>query len=586
MLDYCKSHDITEAPTVASRPRKPKKPAKRTVEQCGCKQGRSAKRMGEAKKTIVRNEEKASTPLAFLDLFSGCGGFSLGLEAAGLVCKAAIDFNEAAIETFKANHTQGTLGLVRDLTKFSPKDLDKLLGGSVRINVIVGGPPCQGFSRARMVDGSNHGGRLVHDARRDLYQEFLRFVKYYQPSVFVMENVPGIKSAAGGEFFTKLQVESRELGYRVIPYEVEAWRFGVPQKRIRQFIIGTRRELPLFIPDRYIRPTHASGEGSEGLQPLVSLGEAIGDLPEVCAGDELHERQYDSALRQAHIKKYGTRYIYDVLQADKAETLIAHSARPHSLRDMRDFARLHEGENSKHALARGVEMEFPYDRDNFKDRYTRQHRDQLCSTIVAHLKKDGLMFIHPTQTRSLTPREAARVQSFPDTFRFPEARTNSFAQIGNAVPPLVGKAIGLAILEYLNVAHDGDNRAPRLTVDLPGGRDAAVEQLEKFVESTCLRPLTNLSKDEFLRAWWAVGFLHPHLHPDAVSDNGKKLSPGPKRGVSFVIEPVYVRSGWPVELIPVALEARRRFDDGMLSEDEYYCSAAVVAGAISSACIK
>lgn len=525
----------------------------------------------------------ADAPLTFIDLFSGCGGFSLGLEAAGMVCKAAVDFNDAAIDTFRANHKETALGLVRDLTKFSPKDLDKELGGSTRINVIVGGPPCQGFSKARMVDGSNHGGRLVHDARRDLYQEFLRFVKYYQPSVFVMENVPGIKSAAGGEFFTKLQVESRELGYRVIPYEVEAWRFGVPQKRIRQLIIGTRRELPLFIPDRYIRPTHAAPGESDatGLQSFVTLGEAIGDLPEVFAGEERHEIPYDAKLRKAHIKKYGTRYIYDVLQVNKAETLTAHSARPHSLRDMRDFLRLNEGENSKQALARGVEMEFPYDRENFKDRYTRQHRDQLCSTIVAHLKKDGLMFIHPTQTRSLTPREAARVQSFPDTFWLPEARTNSYAQIGNAVPPLVGKAMGLAIQEYLSAAVDGDKVAPRLDVKLPNGREAAISQLESFVESICLRPLANLSKGEFLSAWWAVGFLHPNLHPDAALDNGKALSPGPKRGVSFVIEPVYVRSGWPVELIPIAVEARKRFDEGMLSEDEYYCSAAVMAGAVS-----
>jgi DNA (cytosine-5)-methyltransferase 1 len=538
--------------------------------------------MNEATTTMV-SANADGAPLTFLDLFSGCGGFSLGLEAAGLVCKAAIDFNDAAIETFKANHSAATLGLVRDLTKFSPKDLDDMLGGATRINVIVGGPPCQGFSKARMVDGSNHGGRLVYDARRDLYQEFLRFVKYYQPSVFVMENVPGIKSAAGGEFFTRLQVESRELGYRVIPYEVEAWRFGVPQKRVRQLIIGTRRELPLFIPDRYIRRTHTDPNDvdANGLQPFVSLGEAIGDLPEIYAGSEAYEREYDSELRRVHIKKYGTRYIYDVLHADKAKVLAAHSSRPHSLRDMRDFARLREGENSKQALARGVEMEFPYDRDNFKDRYTRQHRDQLCSTIVAHLKKDGLMFIHPTQTRSLTPREAARVQSFPDTFWLPEARTNSFAQIGNAVPPLVGKAMGSAIYEYLLNANVGDSVAPKLNVELPDSLDAAVKQVEFFVESTCLRPLTDLPKDEFLKAWWAVGFLHPNLHPDAALDNGKALSPGPKRGVSFVIEPVYVRSGWPVELIPIAVEARRRFDEGTFSEDEYYCSAAVVAGAVS-----
>src|SRR5690606_14182089 len=97
------------------------------------------------------------------------------------------------------------------------------------------------------------------------------------------------------------------------------------------------------------------------------------------------------------------------------------------------------------ALARGEQMEFPYDRGHFKDRYTRQHRDRLCSTIVAHLRKDGLMFIHPTQTRSLTPREAARIQSFPDTFVLPPQMTHAFAQIGNAVPPLVGKAVGLAV---------------------------------------------------------------------------------------------------------------------------------------------
>ena len=527
--------------------------------------------------------DDSSTPLSFIDLFSGCGGFSLGLEAAGLICRAAVDFNAPAIETFRANHPHVPHVLVRDLTAFSPKDLDKLLGGADRIDVVIGGPPCQGFSRARMVDGANHGDRLVHDPRRDLYKEFLRFVKYYQPKVFVMENVPGIKSAAGGEFFTRVQVESRELGYRVIPYEVEAWRFGVPQKRLRQLIIGTRRELPLFIPDRYIRQTHvAPGERlQDGLQPAVTLGEAIGDLPEISAGDEQFVRAYDKRRRKAHLKTYGGRYTLDVLQAESVEELTGHTARPHSLRDLRDFLRLREGENSKHAIARGEQMEFPYDRENFKDRYTRQHRDELCSTIVAHLKKDGLMFIHPTQNRSLTPREAARVQSFPDTFKLPEARTNSFAQIGNAVPPLVGKAMGLAITEFVTAAEDGDRVAPQLNVKLPTDRDAAIEQLEAFVESLYLRPLTNLTKDEFLRAWWAVGFLHPTLHPDSALDSDRALSRGPRRGVSFVLEPVYIRSGWPVELIPIAQEARRRFDEGLITEDEYYCSAAVMAGAVS-----
>jgi DNA (cytosine-5)-methyltransferase 1 len=534
------------------------------------------------KAPAARPKSSTAHQLTFLDLFSGCGGFSLGLEWSGLRCLAAIDFNDSAIDTFRRNHPEVPHSLVRDLTKFRPEDLDKLLG-SQRVDVIVGGPPCQGFSRARQVDGANHGERLVHDPRRDLYKEFLRFVTYYQPSVFVMENVPGLRSAAGGEFFTRVQVESRELGYRVIPYEARAWRFGVPQKRIRQLIIGTRRELPLFVPERYIQPTHADPdcEHPAGLQPAVTLGEAIGDLPEIFAGDDRYERSYDPALRAAHVKRYGRRYVYEVLQAHKAKRLTGHTARPHSVRDMRDFFRLLEGETSRQALKRGVEMEFPYDRENFKDRYTRQHRDRLCSTIVAHLQKDGLMFIHPTQTRSLTPREAARIQSFPDTFVFPQAVTRCYPQIGNAVPPLVGKAVGLAIREYLAQPHTSDTVLAHIDSLLPVSRENAIKLLEDFVESLFLTNIKQIPKADFLKAWWSVGYLHPHLHPDAALDNGKVVSRGTKRGVSFVLEPVYVRSGWPVELIPVAQEARRRYDNKLISEDDYYCSVAVMVGAMN-----
>lgn len=536
---------------------------------------------------IDDQQPSATDPLTFIDLFSGCGGFSLGLEWAELRCLAAIDFNASAIQTFRRNHPDVPTALVKDLTKFSPKELDKTLG-SERVDLIVGGPPCQGFSKARQVGGSNHGDRLVYDPRRELYREFLKYVAYYQPKVFVMENVPGIRSAAGGAFFTAVQADSRELGYRVIPYEVSAWRFGVPQKRIRQLIIGTRRELPLFIPDRYIRETHADlGEPvTRGKQAAVTLGEAIGDLPEIESGDEQFVRGYDMAARREHVARYGRRYIYDVLQVHKTKQLLGHTSRPHSQRDLRDFKRLREGETSRAALARGIEMEFPYDRSHFKDRYTRQHRDQLCSTIVAHLKKDGLMFIHPTQTRSLTPREAARVQSFPDTFEFPQERTNAYAEIGNAVPPLVGKAVGLAVVEYLSQPEMGDAVTRGLHADLPLSRSLAITLLEGFIESTLMKDLKHLSKQEFIKAWWTVGYLHPSLHPDAAFDNGKELSPGPKRGVSFVLEPYYVRSGWPVELVPLALEARRRFDAKALAEDEYYCSAAVIAGAAAKDHVK
>jgi DNA (cytosine-5)-methyltransferase 1 len=146
-----------------------------------------------------------------IDLFCGCGGFSLGMERAGFTCLAAIDSNAEAITVFKKNLPKIPYILKDDLTKFGPQELAKLLGTS-NIDVIVGGPPCQGFSTVRQVDGANHGERFVEDERRMLYQEFLKYVEFFQPKVFVMENVLGIRSASGGEYFSRVQKEARALG--------------------------------------------------------------------------------------------------------------------------------------------------------------------------------------------------------------------------------------------------------------------------------------------------------------------------------------------------------------------------------------
>ena len=153
-------------------------------------------------------------PLTCIDLFCGCGGFSLGLERAGFAVLAAIGFYPEAVAVFDANFPKVPHRLRRDLTKFPPAELAKLLG-TKSVDVIVGGPPCQGFSTARQRDGANHGERLMHDARRYHYQEFLRYVKFFKPKVFVMENVLGIRTASGGEYFTRVQQEARSLGYRV-----------------------------------------------------------------------------------------------------------------------------------------------------------------------------------------------------------------------------------------------------------------------------------------------------------------------------------------------------------------------------------
>jgi len=523
---------------------------------------------------MIRQKSKKPT---LIDLFCGCGGFSSGMIDAGFDCIAAVDMDEAAITTFQEAHPNVKHVLQRNLSSFWPSDLSKIIGLQ-KVDVIVGGPPCQGFSKARQADGSNHGANPTPDDRRELYKDFLRYVKFFKPKVFVMENVPGIKTAVGGKFFTKIQADSRALGYRVVPFEVKAWRYGVPQKRIRQLIIGTPADLPYFIPEHQIVATHAlpTDDDYEILEPYVSLGEAIGDLPPVRKLDARFFREYDQGRLKKHLSVFGERYVFDVLRVNKSKLITGHFCRAHSERDLRDFARLKEGETSKHAIARGVKMEFPYDRENFKDRYTRQSRSELCSTIVAHLKRDGLMYIHPTQNRSLSPREAARIQSFPDTFPLPSVQSYAYQQIGNAFPPLVAKAVGIGIKSYLRKCPQRVAKKKTKAITLPKTRNKAISFIETFIESVCMeRLIEEVPKKEFIQVWAAITAVHPQLHPDSALKPGREISPGPKRGVSLILEPFYIESGWPVELIPVAVEARRRFQRGELLIDDYYCSHAI-----------
>jgi DNA (cytosine-5)-methyltransferase 1 len=213
-------------------------------------------------------------------------------------------------------------------------------------------------------------------------------------------------------------------------------------------------------------------------------------------------------------------------------------------------------------------MEFPYDRNSFKDRYTRQDRSNLCSTIVAHLKNDGLMFIHPTQVRSLTPREAARVQTFPDTFNFAGSRSHVFTQIGNAVPPLVGQKVGLGILDYLELSESKLQRAKLTDSEL----QKLIFELEIFVNDCMINPIEFVEDDHFKKAWKNIYLVLPHLHPESALDNGKEISSIPKRSTSFCLEPYFIRSGWPVELAPIALEAHRRHHSGRLQVTDYFHS--------------
>lgn len=544
----------------------------------------------------MASKSETGGSLTFLDLFCGCGGFTLGLLRAGMDCIAAIDFDPHAVSVLKDNLVDGTHTKLRkplyvlneDLTTFDPSDL-AALSERRSVDLIVGGPPCQGFSTARQVDGANHGNRLKLDPRRDLYRFFLKYVDYFQPKVFVMENVLGFRSAAGGQYFTRVQSEARELGkksgrpgYRVQAQIEDAWNLGVPQKRRRQLIIGLRNDLPGYFPTELPPAGHAI--------PRVPLGPAICDLPRLRAGSGEHLSSYDIKARERSVKRFGdvaTQYLNEVLEVGRCESLLNHVARPHSERDLRDFARLHEGESSATAMReRNVEFEFPYDKSSFKDRYTRQGRNAPCSTIVAHLAKDGLMFIHPTQNRTLTPREAARVQSFPDWYRFPEARTHAFRLIGNAVPPLISQAVGLEVTKFLTktlptlqeLSQSGQSRLSLV----PSSAEEAAAVLASFSDAD-REFCRHASKRVVMAAWSAFAYLFPGLHPDNALDHGEELTPWPECEQYFPnLSPerryCYMRSGWPVAFVELAKEVWRREGLGEISDSELYRVDAQKAG--------
>jgi DNA (cytosine-5)-methyltransferase 1 len=528
----------------------------------------------------------------FIDLFCGCGGFTLGMQRAGFDCLAAVDFNAQAIATLRENLQAKSptglkpvgFGLEADLTALAPETLAAIVG-TRSVDVIVGGPPCQGFSTARQRDGSNHGTtRLKDDSRRHLFRNFLNHVEFFQPKVFVIENVLGLRSAAGGRYFTAVQYEARSLGraagrpgYRVHPQIERGIELGVPQKRRRQLIVGVRADFAGYFPGELTPAPRAILE--------TMLGDAILDLPVLAAGAGENQVPYDEKRRIVHFLG-GTRdffrknYLENVAEVAASPAIFNHVSRPHSDRDLRDFLRLDEGESSAAAMKRGVKFEFPYKKTTFKDRYTRQHRNRPCSTVVAHLSKDGLMFIHPVQNRSLTPREAARVQSFPDWFVFPPARTHSFRLIGNAVPPLIAEAVGLAVKRFLRPDTVGTS-VPKSKVpakpsfSLPATRSEAARWLDPLMRAD-RATMRAMPTETFLRGWHAVLWLFPDLHPENALEHGveKHDSPAPVPA----LESRYTRSGWPVVLEPLGHEAWRRFKAEEFPDEAFYCVPAQRAG--------
>lgn len=379
------------------------------------------------------NEERSTKPTV-VDLFCGAGGLSLGFKQAGCKIVFANDIEEACIETYKFNHPEMNpddivLGDIGDIASVVRDHI-----GDVDVDIVIGGPPCQGFSNANRQ-------RLIDDPRNKLYREFVNVVSTVRPTFFVMENVPGMLNIAD-----QVVEDFQHIGY-VVHFEVlNAVDFSVPQNRKRLIFIGNR----IGIDNRDI---FNQINANTMLQQPKMLSDAIEDLPQLEAlriknATDLDSEESGKKISIHQNENINNEYLNNINQNQISAFLYNHKARYNNDRDIEIFGRLHQGDKSDDPKIADI---MPYaDRNHiFKDKYYKLIYNNPCKTITAHMKFDCNMYIHPTQARGLTPREAARVQSFPDDYFFKGSYTKTYMQIGNAVPPLMSRQIARVIYDTI-----------------------------------------------------------------------------------------------------------------------------------------
>ncbi len=367
-----------------------------------------------------------------MDLFCGAGGLSLGFTQEGFITALANDIEPCCVDTYSHNHPETprkhiVLGDVKDVIA-NIKELMRFDG----IDVLIGGPPCQGFSMANRQ-------RLIDDPRNHLYKSYIEVLALIQPRFFVMENVKGMLSVAG-----QVVEDFERIGYTVTARVLNAKDFGVPQNRERLIFIGNR----IGYDNKAI---FARIEEICSRLPERSLAEALYGLRPLCANKikNATAMENDESGRMIDVATgVSNDYIDAINEGRSVPVVFNHKARYNNERDIEIFGRLNPGDRSDDPKIADI---MPYTRRNdiFKDKYFKLEPDKVCKTITAHMKFDCNMYIHPYQARGLTPREAARVQSYPDDYFFRGAYTKTYMQIGNSVPPMLGRVIAQAIKEVL-----------------------------------------------------------------------------------------------------------------------------------------
>lgn len=465
-------------------------------------------------------------PLRVLDLFAGCGGMSLGFQAAGFEISAALEADKIAAETHATNFHGGDSkhATARDITETTATHLASDLGlgkPSLAFDVVIGGPPCQAFARvgrSKLREVADHPEAFRHDPRARLYSEYLVYVEECAPLAIVMENVPDMLNHAGHNLADEICEVLDHRGYDCQYTLLNAAFYGVPQMRERMFLVATHKSLQAQFrfpePQNWIElPRGYEGSRSVALKTIgdlfsrrsarwyretkksnetlpvaVSARQAIGDLPPIFARE---------ALASGNLKR-GTRKLDECLPYDAASefsnfaklmrewsgfegkpVLQDHVIR-YLPRDYKLFARLPNGcqypeahsvatrmfeEELERRTNKGKSLEPnsedwsklrsefipPYDPNKFPNKWRKMESDKPARTLMAHLGKDSYSHIHydSNQARTISIREAARLQSFPDGFRFCGTMNPAFRQIGNAVPPLMSKAIASSLASTL-----------------------------------------------------------------------------------------------------------------------------------------
>ena len=338
-----------------------------------------------------------------IDLFCGCGGLSYGFIEAGFDVLLGIDNWKDAISTFENTH-KNAKGIVVDLFKETPNEISKQT--SIKdIDVIIGGPPCQGFSIA--------GKRIIDDERNQLYKSFVSFVKYHQPKVFLMENVPNIVSMGKGVVKDSIIEDFVKLGYTVVYKVLLASDYGVPQNRRRAFFVGTNNNKEFIFPE----PTTKNP---------ISAKDAISDLSE-------------KSLTDGTKYKTEPKSEYQKLIREKSKGIYNHEITLHSEQTTSIISLVPDGGNYKN-----LPEELRKTR-NVNIAWTRLNSEKPSFTIDTGHRHH----FHYKYNRVPTVRESARIQSFPDTFIFLGSKTSQYKQVGNAVPPILAKVLAKEIKKYL-----------------------------------------------------------------------------------------------------------------------------------------